>query len=44
MKLFQPHLLVQYLLSADFFHGAIMTLSLSIPRFLIELISEPYPA
>jgi polar amino acid transport system permease protein len=30
MSLFQPHLLVQYLVSADFFHGAMMTLSLSI--------------
>jgi polar amino acid transport system permease protein len=30
MSLFQPHLLVQYLISADFFHGAMMTLSLSI--------------
>jgi polar amino acid transport system permease protein len=30
MPLFQPHLLVQYLISADFFHGAMMTLSLSI--------------
>jgi polar amino acid transport system permease protein len=30
MSLFQPHLLAQYLLSAAFFHGAMMTLSLSI--------------
>ncbi len=30
MSLFQPHLLAQYLISADFFHGAVMTLSLSI--------------
>jgi polar amino acid transport system permease protein len=30
MSLFQPHLLAQYLVSADFFHGAVMTLSLSI--------------
>ncbi len=30
MSLFQPHLLAQYLTSADFFHGAIITLSLSI--------------
>jgi len=30
MSLFQPHLLAQYLISADFFHGAVTTLSLSI--------------
>ena len=30
MSLFQPHLLAQYLVSADFFRGAVMTLSLSI--------------
>jgi polar amino acid transport system permease protein len=30
MSLFQPHLLAQYLTSADFFHGAMMTLWLSI--------------
>jgi polar amino acid transport system permease protein len=30
MSLFQPHLLAQYLISADFFHGAMMTLSLSV--------------
>lgn len=30
MSLFQPHLLAQYLASADFFHGAVITLSLSI--------------
>jgi polar amino acid transport system permease protein len=30
MTLFQPHLLAQYLLSVDFFHGAVMTLALSI--------------
>ncbi len=30
MSLFQPHLLVQYLTSADFFHAALVTLWLSI--------------
>ena len=30
MSLFQPHLLAQYLVSADFLHGAIVTLALSV--------------
>ena len=30
MSLFQPRLLAQYLISADFFHGAVTTFSLSI--------------
>ncbi len=38
MSLFQPHLLVQYLLSADFFHGAIMTLSLSIASLATGMV------
>jgi len=38
MSLFQPHLLVQYLLSADFFHGAVMTLSLSIASLATGMV------
>jgi len=38
MSLFQPHLLAQYLVSADFFHGAMMTLSLSIASLATGLV------
>src|ERR1700679_1226976 len=38
MSLFQPHLLVQYLVSADFFHGAEVTLSLSIASLATGMV------
>jgi polar amino acid transport system permease protein len=38
MSLFQPHLLAQYLISADFFHGAVMTLSLSIASLATGMV------
>jgi polar amino acid transport system permease protein len=38
MSLFQPHLLAQYLISADFFHGAMMTLSLSIASLATGMV------
>jgi polar amino acid transport system permease protein len=38
MSLFQPHLLVQYLASADFFHGAEVTLSLSIASLATGMV------
>ena len=38
MSLFQPHLLVQYLISANFFHGAVMTLSLSIASLAAGMV------
>jgi polar amino acid transport system permease protein len=38
MSLFQPHLLVQYLVSADFFHGAMMTLALSIASLATGMV------
>jgi polar amino acid transport system permease protein len=38
MSLFQPHLLAQYLVSADFFRGAMMTLLLSIASLATEMI------
>jgi polar amino acid transport system permease protein len=38
MSLFQPHLLAQYLVSADFFRGAMMTLSLSIASLATGMV------
>jgi polar amino acid transport system permease protein len=37
-SLFQPALLAQYLVSADFFHGALMTLWLSIASLAVGLV------
>src|ERR1700722_18753642 len=38
VSLFQPHLLAQYLISAEFFHGAVMTLSLSIASLATGIV------
>jgi polar amino acid transport system permease protein len=38
MSLFQPHLLAQYLVSAEFFRGAMMTLSLSIASLATGMV------
>ena len=38
MSLFQPRLLAQYLISADFFHGAVTTFSLSIASLAAGMV------
>ncbi len=38
MSLFQPHLLAQYLVSAEFFRGALMTLLLSLASLAVGLV------
>lgn len=38
MSLFKPELLVQYLASIDFFHGAMMTLALSIASLAVGMV------